>query len=648
MKRKLSLALALAMLLTLFAACGNGTVPGALTTGSPSSGESTSPAPLSLTDSGAPHYAEDYHEIYKALEYKGSYSDGSIILEAAVNAEPEEAPVPDAPMVAPADDSAASEGDWSETNTQVAGVDEGDIVKTDGKYIYVLHDLELIIFSAEGKDTHELGRIEIGFSDYSIEKDTDVYLYNEYNSDKRPSELYISENTAVVVSQKNSNSFIQPLSGGVSYDYSNSVCVDFVDISDPASPKKLGDAGQSGYSTASRLLDGKLYIVSSWYARDIDEDEPGTYIPSTEVDGEVSLLPAAQIAVMPEKASSSYSVIGVYNIESNTLDKAESVLGAGDIIYMNTENLYIASSEYYSDESEPYSDGVYTVVDCVDSNRTRITKYSLSGGSVALSAYGEVPGYLDNQFSMDEYGGFLRVVTSGSENRYSIYTDERMGFTNYVWGDNSRANHLFVLGGDMAVVGSVENLAKDEMVYSVRFDGEIGYFVTFRQTDPLFAVDLSTPTQPKVLGQLKIPGFSEYLHVWDEGRLFGLGMAADENTGISSCMKLSMFDTSNPADVCELCTLPLEDLYWSEALHNHKAILISPDKNLIGFPAESSYLFFSYSDGEGFSKKASIDCGGWGYDSRGLYIDDFAYIIGTEAITVLDLSEMSFAATIPI
>lgn len=647
MKRKLSLTLALALLLTSLAACGNGAVSGTLTTGISPAVTTASPAPLSLTEADAPHYAADYHEIYESLAFSGFYSNSVIEWETAEAEAPAPAPA-DMPMEAAAADDAASEGGWSGTNVQVEGVDEGDIVKTDGKYIYVLHDTDLMIFSAEGKDTHRLGSITIGFSNYDTEKNTDEYLYRESGESKYLSELYIRENTAVVLSQRDTSNFIEPLSGSSQYDYSNSVCADFIDVSDPASPKKLGDVGQSGCISASRLLDGKLYIVSSWYAHDIDEEKPETYIPCIEVNSEASLLPAESIAVMPEKSSSSYSVIGVYDIESNTLDKAESVLGAGDIIYMNTENLYIASAEYYTEKSEPYADGVYTVTDCADSNRTRITKYALTGGSVALSAYGEIPGYLDSQFSMDEYGGYLRVVTSGSENRYSIYTDERMGFTNYVWGENSRANHLFVLDSSMAVVGSIENLAEDEMVYSVRFDGEIGYFVTFRQTDPLFAVDLSAPTQPKVLGQLKIPGFSEYLHVWDEGRLFGLGMAADEETGISSCLKLSMFDTSKPADVRELCTLPLGDLYWSEALYNHKAILISPQKNIIGFPAESSYLFFSYSDSEGFSKKASIDCGGWGYDSRGLYIGDFAYIIGTEAITVLDLSEMSFAATIPI
>jgi uncharacterized secreted protein with C-terminal beta-propeller domain len=141
-------------------------------------------------------------------------------------------------------------------------------------------------------------------------------------------------------------------------------------------------------------------------------------------------------------------------------------------------------------------------------------------------------------------------------------------------------NALYVLDADLQVAGSITDLAQDEVIYSARFDGDIGYFVTFRQVDPLFAVDLSNPKAPVVLSALKIPGFSEYLHLWSDGRLFGLGRDADVETGRAGRMKLSMFDTSDPADVTERKTLLLDSDY-SAALYNHKAILISRDKNLI-------------------------------------------------------------------
>ena len=160
----------------------------------------------------------------------------------------------------------------------------------------------------------------------------------------------------------------------------------------------------------------------------------------------------------------------------------------------------------------------------------------------------------------------------------------------------------------------------------MRFDGDIAYFVTFRQTDPLFTVDVSDPTAPKILSELKIPGFSEYLHKYSEGRLFGLGYDADEE-GVTDGMKLTMFDVSDPTAVSEKTTLKL-DAYWSEALHNHKAIVISPQKDIIALPLEDGYTIFGYSDEQGFYRRAEMQFeGAWGGDMRGLFIGEHFYVV---------------------
>ena len=199
------------------------------------------------------------------------------------------------------------------------------------------------------------------------------------------------------------------------------------------------------------------------------------------------------------------------------------------------------------------------------------------------------------------------------------------------------ANALYVLDGELKTVGSIGDLAPGEQVQSVRFDGAVGYIVTFRQVDPLFAVDLSDPMKPTVKSALKIPGFSQYLHVWSDGRLFGLGMDADAETGRTNGMKLSMFDTTDLLDVTEKHTLKL-DSSWSNALYNHKAILLSAVRNIIAFPADSGYDIYSYSDAQGFRKLASIASLNWSGDSRGLYIGDFAYVVDASAISVLDMN----------
>ena len=189
-------------------------------------------------------------------------------------------------------------------------------------------------------------------------------------------------------------------------------------------------------------------------------------------------------------------------------------------------------------------------------------------------------------------------------------------------------------------MGSVTDLAKDEVIYSVRFDGPVGYFVTFRQVDPLFAVDLSDARNPKVLSSLKIPGFSEYLHMYDKGLLFGFGKEANAENGKVSGLKLSMFNVSDPKDVSELKTLKL-DASWSDASYNHKAILVDSKRSLIAFPADNKYFIYGYDKDKGFFQKAKIDMGSdvWDGTLRGLFINEVFYVCSSEKITAYSLSD---------
>jgi uncharacterized secreted protein with C-terminal beta-propeller domain len=405
------------------------------------------------------------------------------------------------------------------------------------------------------------------------------------------------------------------------------------------SPKLIHELGQDGYLIASRMLEGKLYLLTNYgiyYHGELSPDQPEGFIPLCRADGTQELIAPDNMLIWPGVPSSSQTVICSYDIGSGTIESSQSILGAGNTIYMSHNNLYLARNVYDNGLVNTYTDEQYTVTEYRQGSRTEIVRFALNGGAITLEATGEIDGYLLNQFAMDEFEGYLRCVTTTDSSHYRIYTDEKRGWQNYEWISSGSWNSLFVLDISLNVVGEISELAEDERVYSVRFDGNVGYFVTFRQVDPLFSADLSNPYSPKIMGELKIPGFSQYLHVYGEGRMFGLGRDADEDTGRVRGIKLSMFDTSDPFNLSEKHQLIL-DSYYSEALYNHKAILILPGKSIIAFPIETGYVCYGYDDNSGFYKRGEYDSSEYYGNSRGLYIGDYAYIIVGDSVTILDL-----------
>ncbi|MDO4749448.1 MAG: beta-propeller domain-containing protein [Eubacteriales bacterium] len=600
--------------------------------------------------------AGSYTDVYAAIlafseenGYRGTGTTGTDMVwdsemseEAIVESEPE------MPSEAPSEDMSSVNGsskpgtDHSETNTQVSGIDEGDIVKTDGEYIYILRNEEFLICKADGEATAVISRTSVGrgYEEKGI-------IYGEkggYEShSKYPQELFISGDLAIILSSVWDYREYEE-NGRWHWENDEYVEMDIYDVSDPTAPTFRTSLGQDGSMTASRMMDGRVYVVSRYYIyEEMDEEMPQTYVPCLYRDGVAEPVAADCIYLPGAVSSASYAVVAVYDPESGTVLEKVSTLGGAETVYMGHDSLYLTGRSNGAAQSDPYTESVYTVVDHHYYSETTILRFDITEG-LTLVASGTVPGYLHNQFSLDEYEGFLRIVTTEDHSYYTTYTDEERGWVNYSWDDSATTNSLYVLDEDMNIKGSITGLAAEERVYSVRFDGEIGYFVTFRQVDPLFAVDLSDPTSPKVLSALKIPGFSEYLHPWSEGRLFGLGMNADAETGFTDGMKLSMFDTGDPANVKELCTLAL-DTGYSAALDNHKAILVSPARNLIGFPADEGYDVYSYTDGEGFQILAHIDCG-WSWNARGLYIGNLLYIVGTDMLTVLDMENFVPLTTI--
>ena len=331
--------------------------------------------------------------------------------------------------------------------------------------------------------------------------------------------------------------------------------------------------------------------------------------------------------ILEENENTSYLVLVAVDLRNpTTFTDTTGIVAGSNLYYVSGKNIYVADTKTVTVEEENNFD------------KTALLRFSYEKGKFALRATGEIKGILNNSFSLDEYNNYLRTVTTVREYEFVEVKDDRTGEILGSYIENERqTNSLYVLDENLKVAGQIEGLAEDEQIYSARFMGDTGYFVTFRQTDPLFAVDLSEPENPKVLSELKVSGFSEYLHDYGEGRLFGLGMEADEETGMQEGMKLSMFDISDPANVQEISRHPLEKNNYSEALYNYHALMISPEKNIIGFEAEGSnrgeywkeYVIYTYEEDQ-FVQKLRIDTkaeDGSYYLARGTFIGDVFYLL---------------------
>ncbi len=517
--------------------------------------------------------------------------------------------------------------EYSGTNVQVDGVDEGDILKTDGKHIYILRNGYLTI--VESDSMTELSTVAIEGREYASV--SQIYIYG----DKLAAILSVDE------WYKN---YVQ--SGEEDRDYSINYGQETVtviyDISDRNAPKVEKTFSQSGNLVSSRMTDGKLYLITSEqiWTNNILEDKPETYVPAIAVDGAESLIACKDICIFPEIESTVYNIIACVDMESaQQFESVKAALGGYGTVYADTDSLVLALSSYEYEESEGVQDGK-NYVKTESRYETAIILYDIKDGVITEKASGTIPGSLLNQFSIDEYNGYYRFVTTDNSWTQTIYTD---GLDRYEY-DSSESNGLYILNGNLELVGYVDELAKDENVKSVRFDGDVAYFVTFRQVDPLFTVDLSNPENPKIMSELKIPGFSSYLHKFGEGRLLGLGFDADEDTGWTKGLKLSMFDTSDPYNVTEKHKLILEE-NWSEAIYNHKAILVSVEKNLIAFPAEDGYFVYGYNDESGFFLKNEVEVDDYYYyigASRGLFIGDNFFVCSSESVMRYSLDDFAY------
>lgn len=581
-------------------------------------GASVSNLPAATGAEGAKSYAEIYDTI-KEMSESGNIDlyNGMVFKEATATVDygaASNAAVTDAATAAPAADG------YSTTNVQVEGVDEGDIIKNDGQYIYILRGGKLII--VEAQSLTELCCVEVGG-----EKTGDIremFLCGDrlcFISSYYPYYLYLNTMTAEEEDTE------EPCTKMLIYD-----------ISDRKAPVLADTLSQSGSYVSARLTGDILYTVTTSAIYDFtvkaDVDKPETFVPCVGINGTRRTVSCTDVCIMETPSTAEYTVVTAASLENGRqFSSVKASLGGSGTVYATADSLIVAGNRSDMKEETTVVDGKNAVVQS-SSNVTDIMLFSLDNGVIAPKAQGSIPGYLINQFAIDEYNGCYRFVTTDNVWVNTIFTD---GIDTYDYSDSSTSG-LYVLDDTLNIVGKIDGLAEDERVQSVRFYGDTGYFVTFRQTDPLFSVDLSEPANPRILSTLKIPGFSSYMHAYGDGRLFGLGFDADEETGMTQGLKLSMFDVSDPSAVTEKHKLVLKE-GWSEATYNHKAILISTEKNLIAFPADEGYVIYGYDEDNGFFLKNKAELEDWSaYESRGLFIGDRFYVCSDKAVSAFDIN----------
>ena len=496
-------------------------------------------------------------------------------------------------------------GAYSDTNLRENGVGEADIVKTDGKNIYTLCRSVVTITAIDNGSMEKLA---------SIEQDAERYV----------EDIYVQDDKLVLfgtLGRQVGNS-----EDSEAYDgyYENNTYVQVYDISDPSNPKEIGNMEQSGGYNTSRIVDGYVYVLSQFHpyednvtARDL------WYIP--EVQGKS--IEAENIYMPQEAEGNEYPIITAFSLD-NPSEKTDSkaVFGYSDVCYVSENNIYITSN-YYEDS---------------DVSRTLIRKISYTDGKLVGVAQTKIKGMLNDSFSIDEYEGNLRLVTTIDE----IYSNDDIMPLNETADKTEKAvaenvkdavpgtNSLYVLNDKLEIIGSIHNLAKDEIIYSARFMGDTGYFVTYRQVDPLFSVDLSDPENPKILGELKIPGFSEYLHPYGDGKLLGIGMDVSEDGFTTEGVKLSMFNVTDPSNVTEENKYTIEESYGTDVGYNYKGVFVDVQKNLFGFVTYHdgvTYQLYTYDEAEGFKEVMSRQLIGY-EGSRGLYIGDVFYLVSGNMI----------------
>ncbi len=607
--------------------------------------------------------AGSYHTVYKMFSraarnykdsginsYNGMYFTDEVIAEEADG----EAELSPSAKSEEARTGGSESNEHSDTFNQEDGVLEADKFKTDGRYIYYLP-------ASYGSDVVNIAEAEDGKFVSSASLDVSDMVFSEENSTSSycsVTEMYLYNDMLMLIG---SHTVYEDTDDDVYYWGCNSKQQTFVAFfTTGTDPQLINVYYQEGWYNDARISpDGYLYLITNYNSCSFSTIKNGSeiekFIPAAGMQENVECIPADDILLpkdgFEDGGSLSYTVIGSIDLnESGTPKSADTkaLAGYSGTLYCSAENLYVT----------------------VGWEDTDITRLSISGGNITPAASGTVEGYVNDQFSMSEYNGYFRIATTAREyeevfHKYrdlewfdaDYYDDLDPDDGYYSYELIKQDNRVYVLDMELNEVGMIGDFGEGESVKSVNFSGDLAYVVTFRQTDPLFAIDLSDPTSPAILSELHMNGYSSYMQKWSDGLLFGFGADADDN-GRQTGIKLAMYDNSDPNDLREsgVYTMNYTDGSWtySPAIWDRKALLVAPEKNLIGVPVygeewdddsykfTSSVKFFSYEDGD-FRLVGEIAATGsedyyWsGEFDRALYIGNYVYALSEREFISADM-----------
>lgn len=501
----------------------------------------------------------------------------------------------------------SSSSDYSDTDVQVEGVMEGDIVKTDGRYIYTLQKgstgSSVTIYSVNGKEV-------VKVSDINIEN-------------CNVNEMYVEKNRLIVICSLWEENNRRYEDKDIYYPSSGTTQITIYDIADPSYPEKLLSQKQSGNFTTSRISGGYLYTFSQYSVSTakLEEDKPETYIPLIND----TCIKSENVRCVSNDASCRYMVITSLPLDGTSgFSDSICALGGADVYYVSNENIYCTNRAASNGISNEYF--------------TNISKYSYDKGSFHFVAKRIVRGLIKDSYYMHEYKGNLCYV----------YTRTR--------SNGKTSNGIVTLDSHLKKLGELDKLGINERIYSSYYMDNIAYFVTYRETDPVFAVDLSDASNLKLLSELKIPGFSSYLHSFGDGLLLGIGQEeANTDDGWEMCAKLSIFSIKDNHDIQEICKKLLRSHSKTEffsstsAADNHKAVFVDEERKLFGFgiqydmytqsEPDTRYEVYSYAGNK--LEKILSQKNVFSYsDVRGIRIGEYFYVVEPEqGITVYSMPE---------
>jgi uncharacterized secreted protein with C-terminal beta-propeller domain len=517
----------------------------------------------------------------------------------------------------------AIENDFSTTNNQVSGVDEGDIVKNDGKYAYIVSNDRSSVFIVDAHPAEDVGIVSTINTSGSIRE---IYITQDklvvigwrqvYLIDPIPINV-VTDESAVdgeydsVQLQKGESYFFNYITYSATF-------IDVYDIEDRSLPFLYDTHLWRGSLYQSRMIGDHLYLVTTQtinrYVQEWD-------LPVSVED--IYFFNDSNNASLAYNYQQLTTILSVDITDSNAMMNTKVILmDPSGHIFVSLNNIYITENYYYNNDEN-----------------TTIHRISINDGEIQYKAKGDVTGRIMSRFSMDEYNNHFRVATTKR------------------W---TTSHGVYVLDMDMELVGCVEGIAPLEQMYSARFMGKRAYLVTFRRVDPFFVINLTDPASPKVMGELIIPGWSDYLHPYDENHVIGLGREAT-GRGWRQGIKLSLFDVTNVSDPKEISKYVIGDSYSRTiAASNPHAFLFDKEESLLVIPVWLNYTYsaahvFHISLEKGFELKGIIDHPidpdsqyyNWGYRNynneikRAFYIENTLYTLSNSYLKANNLDDLN-------